>query len=146
MAEAFKGVSGCFNKEIFVCFRLVQLRSAKERENNLAILYINTVDYLHTLFCLLKQQCIKVINQQERAMSVFVNGFYVGHEVYPGVFAEERVGQQWMIRKQDDRGWPCRVGEVKINAAGSEFLACNCRGDVKGRASNMRTAVRYLLS
>ena len=75
MAEAFKGISGCFNKEIFVCFRLVQLRSAKERENNLAILYINTVDYLHTLFCLLKQQCIKVINQQERAMSVFVNDF-----------------------------------------------------------------------
>ena len=86
------------------------------------------------------------ISPQWRIMSVVVNGFYVGNEVYPGVFAEERVGQQWMIRQQDSRGWPCRVGEVKIDAAGSEFLACDCRGDVKGRASNMRTAVRYLLN
>ncbi|WP_316675708.1 hypothetical protein [uncultured Tolumonas sp.] len=79
-------------------------------------------------------------------MSVFVNGFYVGHEVYPGVFAEERVGQQWMIRIQDAKGWPCRVGEVKIESTGGEFLASDCLGSIKGRASNMRTAVRYLLN
>jgi len=79
-------------------------------------------------------------------MSVFVNGFYVGNEVFPGVFAEERVGEQWMIRKEDDKGWPCRVGEVKKEPLGVEYLACDCRGDVKGRASTMRTAVRYLLN
>ena len=51
-----------------------------------------------------------------------------------------------MIRIQDAKGWPCRVGEVKIESTGGEFLASDCLGSIKGRASNMRTAVRYLLN
>ncbi|GAA4502787.1 hypothetical protein [Pseudaeromonas paramecii] len=78
-------------------------------------------------------------------MGVFVNGMYVGHEIYPGVYAEERTGPSWMIRKENESGWPCRVGEIKGAELG-EFLACNCLGKERGRASNLMTAVRYLLN
>lgn len=46
-------------------------------------------------------------------MSVFVNGMYVGCEIYPGVYAEELAGPSWILRKENAQGWPCRVGEVK---------------------------------
>lgn len=79
-------------------------------------------------------------------MSAFVNGFFVGHEIYPGVYAEERVGQQWMIRKADASGWPCRVGEVRVATDSHDFLASDPLGGVKGRASSLQTAVRFLLN
>ena len=79
-------------------------------------------------------------------MSVFVNGLFVGSEIYPGVYAEALAGPSWMIRKENAQGWPCRVGEVKGYADSGEFLACSCLGDVMGRAVSMRTAVRFLLN
>jgi len=54
-------------------------------------------------------------------MSVFVNGMFVGSEIYPGVYAEELVGPSWMIRKENEKGWPCRVGEVKGNRENGVF-------------------------
>lgn len=79
-------------------------------------------------------------------MSVFVNGMYVGHEIYPGVYAEELKGPSWMIRKENERGWPCRVGEVRGEAVPGEFLACSCLGLERGRANSLRTAIRLLLN
>lgn len=70
----------------------------------------------------------------EKTMSVFVNGLFVGNEIYPGVYAEALAGPSWMIRKENAQGWPCRVGEVKGNQGLNEFLACSCLGDVMGRA------------
>ena len=67
-------------------------------------------------------------------MSVFVNGLFVGSEIYPGVYAEALAGPSWMIRKENAQGWPCRVGEVKGSQDSTEFLACSCLGDVMGRA------------
>ncbi len=78
-------------------------------------------------------------------MSVFVNGMFVGSEIYPGVYAEELVGPSWMIRQANDKGWPCRVGEVRTRPESGEFLACGCLGDERGRAFSMRGAVRYLV-
>ena len=57
-------------------------------------------------------------------MSVFVNGLFVGSEIYPGVYAEALAGPSWMIRKENAQGWPCRVGEVKGSQDSTEFLAC----------------------
>jgi hypothetical protein len=82
----------------------------------------------------------------EKKMSVFVNGLFVGSEIYPGVYAEALAGPSWMIRKENAQGWPCRVGEVKGSQDSTEFLACSCLGDVMGRAVSMRTAVRFLLN
>ena len=82
----------------------------------------------------------------EKTMSVFVNGLFVGSEIYPGVYAEALAGPSWMIRKENAQGWPCRVGEVKGSQDTNEFLACSCLGDVMGRAVSMRTAVRFLLN
>ncbi len=82
----------------------------------------------------------------EKKMSVFVNGLFVGSEIYPGVYAEALAGPSWMIRKENAQGWPCRVGEVKGSQDTNEFLACSCLGDVMGRAVSMRTAVRFLLN
>ena len=82
----------------------------------------------------------------EKTMSVFVNGLFVGSEIYPGVYAEALAGPSWMIRKENAQGWPCRVGEVKGSQETNEFLACSCLGDVMGRAVSMRTAVRFLLN
>lgn len=82
----------------------------------------------------------------EKTMSVFVNGLFVGSEIYPGVYAEALAGPSWMIRKENAQGWPCRVGEVKGSQDSTEFLACSCLGDVMGRAVSMRTAVRFLLN
>lgn len=79
-------------------------------------------------------------------MNAFINGFYVGHEIYPGVYAEERVGQQWMIRKEDARGWPCRVGEIQVDIERNVYLARDPLGGEKGRASTLLTAVRLLLN
>ena len=79
-------------------------------------------------------------------MSVFVNGLFVGNEIYPGVYAEALAGPSWMIHKENEKGWPCRVGEIKGSPEAGEFLACSCLGDVKGRAYSMRTAVRFLLN
>ena len=82
----------------------------------------------------------------EKKMSVFVNGLFVGSEIYPGVYAEALAGPSWMIRKENAQGWPGRVGEVKGSQDSTEFLACSCLGDVMGRAVSMRTAVRFLLN
>ena len=41
---------------------------------------------------------------QEKAMSVFVNGLFVGSEIYPGVYAEALAGPSWMIRKENAQG------------------------------------------
>ncbi len=79
-------------------------------------------------------------------MSVFVNGMYVGCEIYPGVYAEELAGPSWILRKENAQGWPCRVGEVKGGQAGGEYLACTCLGDVRGRAYSLRTAAQFLLN
>ncbi len=79
-------------------------------------------------------------------MSVFVNGMFVGSEIYPGVYAEELVGPSWMIRKENEQGWPCRVGEVKGNRDNGVYLACSCLGEVRGKAGSMHTAVRLLLN
>ncbi len=79
-------------------------------------------------------------------MSVFVNGMYVGCEIYPGVYAEELAGPSWILRKENEQGWPCRVGEVKGSRDTGEFLACTCLGDVRGRAYSLRTAARFLLN
>lgn len=79
-------------------------------------------------------------------MSVFVNGMYVGHEIFPGVYAEALANASWMIRKENAQGWPCRVGEVRSALDAEEFLACGCLGDLRGRANSLRTAVRFLLN
>ena len=79
-------------------------------------------------------------------MSVFVNGMFVGNEIYPGVYAEALAGPSWMIRKENEHGWPCRVGKVKAKGETGEFLACGCLGDERGRAYSMKTAVRFLLN
>ena len=40
----------------------------------------------------------------EKKMSVFVNGLFVGSEIYPGVYAEALAGPSWMIRKENAQG------------------------------------------
>lgn len=63
--------------------------------------------------------------------------------IYP-VSMPRVVGPSWMIRKENEKGWPCRVGEVKGNRENGIFLACNCLGEVRGEAGSMTTAVRFV--
>lgn len=74
-------------------------------------------------------------------MGVFVNGMYVGHEIYPGVYAEERTGPSWMIRKENECGWPCRVGEIKGADLGGSWLATAWARSGDGPAASRRRCV-----
>lgn len=107
---------------------------------------VNCISIQYYPFDTVPRHYSSLLDNQEPEMNAFINGFYVGHEIYPGVYAEERVGLQWMIRKEDERGWPCRVGEIKVDVEQNVYLARDPLGGEKGRAATLLTAVRLLLN
>lgn len=73
----------------------------------------------------------------------YFGSLYVGREVSPNVFAEKVATGRWMIRKAESTGhMPMRIGEVM--GGNGQFLACTCKGDVKGKAGNLLGAVAIL--
>ena len=73
----------------------------------------------------------------------YFEGLYVGREIRPNVFAEKVASGRWMIRKAAQTGdMPMRLGEVM--GGNGQFLACTCKGDVKGKAHNLSAAATIL--
>lgn len=68
---------------------------------------------------------------------------FVGREVRPNTFAESVAAGRWMIRKAEAAGhMPMRIGEVM--GGNGQYLACTCKGDVKGKAPNLDGAIAIL--
>lgn len=75
----------------------------------------------------------------------YFGSLFVGRELRPNVFAEKVASGRWMIRKASASGhMPMRIGEVM--GGNGQYLACTCKGDVKGKAGSLADAVSVLES